>query len=181
MDAGLFAPEADALLKVWHKGFFEGEGLTIFYILPQSEYDRLLPAKLDPAPAAGMVRVGLVLLSHAEGAAAIAERIKALLRKLDSDSFDEREAATAALIALGPAAIPAVQDALKNSPSAEVQQRCQQVLEKTDATQWLSKPHAENGAGNGAGATSPPAAAPPIARPPIRVVPMPAVQPAPGN
>ncbi|MCX6867782.1 MAG: hypothetical protein NTV46_16500, partial [Verrucomicrobia bacterium] len=56
--AGLFDAEADSLLKIWHQGFFENSGVVAFYLLPQSEYDRMLPLVVSPKPAAAPTRVG---------------------------------------------------------------------------------------------------------------------------
>ena len=52
LDAGLFAPEADSLLTIWHKAFLEADGITAFHLLPASEYERMLPLEIQPAPAA---------------------------------------------------------------------------------------------------------------------------------
>ena len=56
LDAGLFAAEADSLLKIWQKRLLEAEGVTVFHLLPVAEYDRLLPLSILPAPATRPVR-----------------------------------------------------------------------------------------------------------------------------
>jgi hypothetical protein len=64
-DAGLFEDEARSLVDVWKKDFFQADGLTLFFRLPQEEYEKLLPMKLKPRPEK-LVRVGLVLHLHCE-------------------------------------------------------------------------------------------------------------------
>src|SRR6266849_5608515 len=41
-DAGLFEDEARALADVWKQEFFQAEGVTLLYRLPQEEYEKLL-------------------------------------------------------------------------------------------------------------------------------------------
>jgi hypothetical protein len=60
-DAGLFGSEADALLAIWRKRFFESDGLTVFHLLPAAEYDRMLALSILPAPPTAPVRVGIAL------------------------------------------------------------------------------------------------------------------------
>jgi len=62
---GLHADEAKSLVAIWQPGFFHAPGLTLFYRLPQREYDRVTTIALDPLPET-LVRVGIVLHAHAE-------------------------------------------------------------------------------------------------------------------
>jgi hypothetical protein len=62
---GLHADEARSLVAIWQPGFFHAPGLTLFYRLPQREYDRVTTITLDPVPET-LVRVGIVLHAHAE-------------------------------------------------------------------------------------------------------------------
>ena len=62
---GLHADEARSLVAIWQPGFFHAPGLTLFYRLPQREYDRVTTIALDPVPET-LVRVGIVLHAHAE-------------------------------------------------------------------------------------------------------------------
>jgi WD40 repeat protein len=59
----------------------------------------------------------------------LAERIEQLIRLLDDDTFDVREAASQELAKLGAAAVPRLQSALKGKPSAEVRARVEALLE----------------------------------------------------
>jgi hypothetical protein len=52
------------------------------------------------------------------------------LRDLDDDRFEVRERASAALVRLGEAALPAARKTLAESPSAEVRRRLQDVVER---------------------------------------------------
>jgi len=58
-----------------------------------------------------------------------AEKIAALIKQLDSDTFKDREAATRALIDAGPGIRGTLQTVLKNKPSAEVAKRIERILE----------------------------------------------------
>jgi hypothetical protein len=62
---GLHADEARSLAAIWQPGFFHAPGLTLFYRLPQREYDRVTTIALDPVPET-LVRVGIMHHAHAE-------------------------------------------------------------------------------------------------------------------
>ncbi len=57
--------------------------------------------------------------------------VAALIRQLDADEFEEREAASAALEAMAPDARPALEEASRTSPSAEVRSRADRLLAST--------------------------------------------------
>jgi len=84
-EMGLYRKEAHAMLQTWQDSWFE-EGLRMFYILPRSKVDALLPISIRP-PAGQLARVfvGRVeLLSPAmrnELSAAFAAGDVAVLRK----------------------------------------------------------------------------------------------------
>ena len=48
--AGLFPKEAAAMIETWRDSWFE-EGMRIFYLMPRSRVDAVLPIRIDPAPA----------------------------------------------------------------------------------------------------------------------------------
>jgi RNA polymerase sigma factor (sigma-70 family) len=58
------------------------------------------------------------------------DRLAGLVKGLDADSFEEREKATEDLAKLGAAAEPALRKALEGTPTAEVKQRVELLLEK---------------------------------------------------
>jgi hypothetical protein len=137
LDVGLFEPEADSLLKIWRKGFFESEGVTAFHILPPAEYDRMLTLEIVPAPAAKPLRVGIALHPHVEIEPAHAERVGGLIRQLDDEKYSKREAASKALLEIGPIAIGTLRAELQKGPSLEMRRRIEEVLNRVDATEWL--------------------------------------------
>ena len=51
-DAGLYRDEADAMLQTWWPGYFETPGLRVFWIVPRSQIDEILPLKVTPEPQA---------------------------------------------------------------------------------------------------------------------------------
>jgi hypothetical protein len=48
-EMGLYAKEAHAMVETWRDSWFE-EGSRVFYILPRSEVDQLLPISIHPSP-----------------------------------------------------------------------------------------------------------------------------------
>jgi hypothetical protein len=55
VEVGLYPKEAAAMIDTWRDSWFE-EGLRVFYLLPQTAVDTVLPLKIAPAPA-GIARV----------------------------------------------------------------------------------------------------------------------------
>ena len=134
LEAGLFDAEADSLLKIWQKGFFEADGVTVFHILPVSEYDRMLPLEIRPAPVARPVRVGIALHPHREIDPGLTARVAGLVRQLDDDDVQKREAATKELLAIGFPVISPLRAELRKNPSAEVINRIHAVLARVEIT-----------------------------------------------
>jgi hypothetical protein len=56
MAQGLSSDEANGMIKTWWKSYFNKPGLRVFWIVPQTDLERILPLKADPAPA-NQVRV----------------------------------------------------------------------------------------------------------------------------
>jgi hypothetical protein len=50
VEQGLYPREAKAMVETWKDSWFE-EGARIFYLLPQSTVDAILPLRIKPAPA----------------------------------------------------------------------------------------------------------------------------------
>jgi hypothetical protein len=61
VENGLYRKEAIAMFETWRDSWFE-EGTRVFYIVPRSATDALLPLKITPAPA----RVERVFVGRAE-------------------------------------------------------------------------------------------------------------------
>jgi hypothetical protein len=53
---GLYAKEAAAMVDTWSDSWFQEQGLRLFYIVPRSVTDQMLPLTVDP-PADETVRV----------------------------------------------------------------------------------------------------------------------------
>ncbi len=70
--AGLYDAEAKSVLAIWEKGLFDRPGVTAIYLLPQEEYDRMLPLTISPKPQK-IVRVGIVMQGNLECPAAAME------------------------------------------------------------------------------------------------------------
>jgi hypothetical protein len=48
---GLYPDEASAMLRTWELSYFKSPGLRFFYIVPRSWVDKVLPLKINGAPA----------------------------------------------------------------------------------------------------------------------------------
>ena len=128
--AGLFDDEAKSLVDLWRKEMFETPGLHAFYRLPREEYDRLLPMTLSQN--ADIVRVGLIFHGHLE--TDLPERIAELVKQLDSERFNVRDAAKKKLIAYGPSALVHLRKLKKTDLSAEVAKQVEALIK-----QWHAK------------------------------------------
>ncbi len=53
---GLSSDEANGMIKTWWKSYFSKPGLRVFWIVPQTDLEKILPLKANPAPA-NQVRV----------------------------------------------------------------------------------------------------------------------------
>ncbi len=135
-EAGLYEKEAASLCEQWKDELFATEGLTLFYRLPQEEYDRQLPLTMRPRPEA-LVRVGLVQHSHCE--TDLAEKIAELVKQLNADDFTIREQAQKRLDNLGRAAYVHFARMLREGQPLEVKTRLEKLLQKYDAQQALPK------------------------------------------
>jgi hypothetical protein len=129
-EAGLFEDEAASLVTLWTRELFESAGVTVFYRLPQEEYDRQLPLTLTPRPEK-LVRVGLVAHPYCEPG--LAERVAALVKELDNDDFQKREAAQKNLDAMGRAAFVYLLKLRDTITAPEPKRRVEELLEKHDA------------------------------------------------
>lgn len=67
-----------------------------------------------------------------------AQKVASLIKQLDDDRFENREAAQKQLTALGDAVGPALRKALGKSPSAEMRRRIKQILAKASAVEMLT-------------------------------------------
>jgi hypothetical protein len=139
--AGLNEDEARSLLHLWKKDMFETQGVCAFYRIPPSEYDARMPLTVTMKRTSddvkeidrqSVVRVGLVYHGHLEPN--FAERVFELVKKLDADSFAQRDATMKKLVALGPAALVELKR-LQNRRglSVEVKERIDALVKKWSA------------------------------------------------
>jgi hypothetical protein len=125
--AGLFVAEAKSLVALWRQDLLLAEGVTLFYRLPQEEYERLLPLKMAPRPEK-LVRVGLVQHPHCEPD--LADRVAQLVKGLGADDFEAREKAQKELDALGRAAFVHLVRLRDAATEVEVRRRLDELLRK---------------------------------------------------
>jgi hypothetical protein len=135
-DAGLNEDEAASLTTIWNADFFQSAGVTLFYRVPQEEYDRLLPLTVKPRPEK-IVRVGLVQQIPFEQE--LADRVARLVQQLDDDEFTRREAAQQELAKLGPVALGYLQRLKAKLTTPEPKRRVDELLEKYEAQRSLKK------------------------------------------
>jgi hypothetical protein len=129
-DAGLYEDEAGAMLAFWQPELFETEGLTIFYRLPQAEYERLLPMTMKPAPKE-LVRVGLVQHPHCEPD--LPERVNNIVKDLQAPDFGTREKAQKRLDDLGRAAFVQLLRQRDATTDADLKRRLDELVEKYES------------------------------------------------
>lgn len=102
---------------------------------PEADDQKLLEGVKAPTDGPGLLRYFRQRVPTED----VSKKAKALVEKLSSGNFRQRERASAGLIALGPAARPALARALKKA-DAEVRRRAQECL---DAFERTSAPEVE--------------------------------------
>ncbi|MGB8355620.1 MAG: hypothetical protein WCD79_17105, partial [Chthoniobacteraceae bacterium] len=60
VNQGLFADEADALLKTWEVSYFKSPGLRLFYLCPRADVDKILPLEISTPAHLTRVMVGRI-------------------------------------------------------------------------------------------------------------------------
>jgi len=133
-DAGLNEDEGRSLVEIWKQELLQADGVTLFYRLPQEEYERLLPLTLTPG-AEKLVRVGLVQQPHCEPD--LADRVARLVHDLDDNDFQTRERAQKQLADMGRAGFVHLRRMHEAAKDPEVRHRLEQLLEKYDAERAL--------------------------------------------
>jgi hypothetical protein len=119
---GLYEKEANAMLDTWRDSWFE-EGLRVFYIMPRSATDEILPIKIEPPPAQLVrVLVGRTELITQE----MEDNVTNEIRKLQSPSISVREAALQAINKYGRFKEPILKQILNNTADP----RLRAIIEK---------------------------------------------------
>jgi hypothetical protein len=134
--AGLTEAEAKAVLKIWDQGFFGAPGVTAFYLLPQAEYDRMLPLEISPKPRK-LVRVAIALHPHFAIEPGLTQQAERLMAQLADPEAAKRDAAAKDLAQLGPVAWRLMRETIQKSPASELAKRLDDILKATDASDWL--------------------------------------------
>jgi len=134
-DVSLYFDKANGLLlKAEYQDKALGSDKRVKHEMIYSDYreaslteadERLLRAAGLPADGPALVE----RLRKAGPAGHTAEQIKALIRQLGDDSFEQREKATAELVRVGAAAIPYLREAARSS-DVEVRRRAVKCLER---------------------------------------------------
>lgn len=121
---GLYAKEAKAMVKTWADSWFE-EGLRVFYILPRSATDRILPLNVSPKPKE-TVRV---MVGRAEIITPEMERdVKNQVALLRSPSAGTRAAARENLKKHGRFYEPILKSILTSEGNAAVRKQIEKLL-----------------------------------------------------
>jgi hypothetical protein len=71
--AGLFADEAEALLRTWEISYFKAPGLRFFYLCTAEEIERLLPLRISAECKIARVMVGRIEIVTPEQRALLAK------------------------------------------------------------------------------------------------------------
>lgn len=121
---GLYEKEAKAMIETWRDSWFE-EGLRVFYILPRTATDKVLPLKIDPQPKE-TVRV---LVGRTEVITPEMQRdVKTQVGLLNSSSPKARERARTALKKHGRFYEPILKNLLETETNAKVRAQLQKLI-----------------------------------------------------
>jgi hypothetical protein len=134
MSDGLYRKEAYAMVKTWKSSWFGEQGTRVFYSLPQSNTDALLPLHLAPAPKE-LVRV---MIGRLETLTPEQEqKIEDLVRHLGDNDPAVRDQTSAQIKAMGRFAEPALTHIAQISDDPEVQLRAAALLKQVLTTRGI--------------------------------------------
>ena len=123
--AGLYDKEADAMLKTWRNSWFE-PGMRVFYILPRSATDAVLPIEIDPRPEQ-LVRV---LVGRTEVITPEMEKsVKEKISLLNDASPKVRAEAAAAIQKYGRFSEPILKRIVENEKDATLRARIKRLID----------------------------------------------------
>jgi hypothetical protein len=143
---GLYPKEAKAMVNTWRESWFAEEGTRLFYFLPQSETDKLLPLEVKPAPSEVLrVMVGRLEIMRPEVEQHVTKLVQESLRlrtiieeanleiaktQPDTGTFAEVKVPLEPFIALGRLAEPALARVKNIAAEENVRQEAAKVLEE---------------------------------------------------
>ena len=131
---GLSKDEAESIVTIWSKEFFTSPGLTLFYLLPQKEYDRLLHITILPKPEE-IIRTGIV--HHPRADFGGYKRIEELIMMLGAPKAEDRISASKELESFGPLALGPLAKAVRSADNQEIRQHCSSLIKKLSAECYL--------------------------------------------
>jgi hypothetical protein len=121
---GLYEKEAKAMIKTWQDSWFE-EGLRIFYVLPRTTIDEILPLTIAPRPD----EVVRVLVGRAEVITPEMEQdVRRQVGLLRSESVPVREEAQQNLKKYGRFYEPVLKSILEQETDAKVRMQIQKLI-----------------------------------------------------
>jgi hypothetical protein len=122
--AGLYEKEADAMIETWRSSWFE-EGLRVFYILPRSTTDAVLPLTIEPRP----VELVRVLVGRAEVITPeMEDSVQKQVSLLGDSSPLVRDAAAQTIRKYGRFSEPILKRILENERDGAMRQRIKQLI-----------------------------------------------------
>jgi hypothetical protein len=133
----LYEKEARAMINTWRTSWFEEQGTRLFYMLPRTITNELLPLEIQPLPDE-MVRVmvGRLEIMRPEDEARVSALIKqsmhdraAVKRRRSEDPNSESYALPAAIVDLGRLAEPALVRVKNMMDDADIRREASLLLE----------------------------------------------------
>jgi len=123
--AGLYDKEADAMIKTWRNSWFEA-GMRVFYVLPRSTTDAVLPITIDPRPDE-LVRV---LVGRTEVITPELEKsVKEQVGRLNASAPAARAEAAAAIKKYGRFSEPILKRILDDESDPALRARIKRLIE----------------------------------------------------
>lgn len=121
---GLYEKEADAMIKTWSDSWFE-EGLRVFYFVPRTVTDRILPLTVSPKPKETVrVMIGRMELITPE----MEKEVRNQVGRLRSRSAKARAAATEELKKHGRFYEPILRSLLVDEKDAAVRKMLEKLI-----------------------------------------------------
>jgi hypothetical protein len=122
--SGLYEKEADAMIKTWRDSWFE-EGMRVFYVLPRSITESVLPLTINPKPSE-LVRV---LVGRTEVITPeMQKNVRAQVNLLNNSSPAVRDEARRAILKYGRFSEPILKQMIADEQDPAVRGRLQRLI-----------------------------------------------------
>jgi len=123
--SGLYEKEAEAMIKTWRNSWFE-EGMRVFYLLPRTNTDMVLPLTIQPTP----TQVVRVLVGRTEVITPEMEKsVRDKVSLLSSPSSKVREEARIAIQKCGRFSEPILKRIMEGEKDPVVRTRIEQTIQ----------------------------------------------------